>query len=64
MTETACDFRWWPVGWLMHALLVLRLLKKAIPQGPLAVKKRVETGRTVRPRRASIGQPQLKPAGT
>lgn len=63
VTETAYDLRWWPVGWLMHALFMRRLLKQAIPQGPQALKERVETGRSLRPRRAPAGQPQLKPAG-
>lgn len=56
------DLRFWPIGWIMHALFMRRALKKALPQGPEAVKTRVETGQSLRDRRAPRGQPQLKPA--
>ncbi|MBO9465621.1 SRPBCC family protein [Tropicibacter sp. R15_0] len=60
--ELGYDLRFWPIGWIMHALFMRRALKKALPQGPEAVKTRVETGRSLRDRRAPHGQPQLKPA--
>ena len=60
--ELGYDLRFGPIGWLMHTLFMRRALKKAIPQGPTALKTRVETGRSLRDRRAPAGRPQLNPA--
>jgi hypothetical protein len=44
--------RFGPLGALLHALLVQRLLERNLPGALALLERRVETGRTVRPRRA------------
>ena len=46
------DMRLGPLGALLHAVLVRRLLERNLPGALALLKRRVETGRTVRPRRA------------
>ncbi|MFY0616149.1 SRPBCC family protein [Shimia sp.] len=60
--ELGYDLRFGPLGWLMHVLVMRRALQKAIPQGPEALKTRVETGNSIRQRRAPVGQPQMNPS--
>ena len=70
--ETSCkvvleldyDMRFGPIGRLMHALVLGRLLRKRIPNAIELLKKRVETGELVRPRRTAANEPQLSPAAT
>jgi hypothetical protein len=43
------EMRFGPLGALLHALLVRRLLVRNLPGALALLKRRVETGRTVRP---------------
>ena len=56
--ELAYSLRYGIAGRLMHALVMAPKLRKAMPQSLEALRQRVETGRTVRNRRAAPGQPQ------
>ncbi len=57
--EFSYNVRFGPIGWLMHKLIMQAKLASAFPQGPAALKKRIETGKLLRPRRSKPGQPQL-----
>lgn len=61
IVEFSYDVRFGVLGRLMHVLLMRSKLERAFPQGPQALKTRVETGKPIRPRRAEAGAPQLPP---
>ncbi|KZL15853.1 Polyketide cyclase / dehydrase and lipid transport [Pseudovibrio axinellae] len=51
------------LGRLLNFLVLARVLKKRVGSGAvMLLKKRVETGEVVRPRRAPVGHPQTSPA--
>ncbi|MEM7156237.1 MAG: SRPBCC family protein [Myxococcota bacterium] len=56
--ELAYSLRFGPLGQLLHALVMRGRLEANFPNGPLALKQRVETGQSVRVRRAPVGTPQ------
>lgn len=52
------QMRFGPIGALLHALLVRRLLVRNLPGALALLKRRVETGRTVRPASPAVLKPQ------
>ncbi|MEE8371229.1 MAG: SRPBCC family protein [Sphingomonadales bacterium] len=63
VAEFGYDVRFGLFGKLLHATMMRPKLESSFPKTLLALKRRVETGQLVRPRRSNPDQPQLSPAG-
>lgn len=59
LVELSYDLRFGLFGRVLHKIMMRRKLKQAFSKSLEALKKRVETGMLVRPRRSAHGGPQL-----